>query len=223
MFIMYKQFPEALGGRFPAEDFSGALVEHFLISGELLVRDFGEVGAFGQVMADAAVLALARAAFPWAVGVAEEDLEAEVSGADFVLGHLFALIISEAVAQGHRDESQAAGKGFAHASSVLFGQVAQHGETRRALHEHADRRAIARAQNPVALVESGNDAIFDRGGAFIDEHHVCDLTLSGGEAQSAHLARAVSLPQAFGQFALQFAVGDHVDRVVHEGSQDIGV
>jgi|GEM_PF-3508724 len=50
MFIMYKQFPEALGGRFPAEDFSGALVEHFLISGELLVRDFGEVG--GQLASD---------------------------------------------------------------------------------------------------------------------------------------------------------------------------
>ena len=214
MFIMYKQFPEALGGRFPAEDFSGALVEHFLISGELLVRDFGEVGAFGQVMADAAVLALARAAFPRAVGVAEEDLEAEVSGEDFVLGHLFALIISEAVTQGHRDESQAAGEGFAHAGGVLFGQVAQHGETRRALHEHADRRAIARAQNQVALVVSGNEAIFDLGGAFIDEHHVRDLTLSGGGAPSPHLARAVGSPQAFGQFAFQFAAGDQVNVAV---------
>lgn len=87
---------ETLSRRFPAEDFAGTLVEHFLIGGELLVGDQGKVGAFGQVMADATVLAFAGPAFPGAVGMAKKDLEAEVGGEGLVLGHLLTLVVSEA-------------------------------------------------------------------------------------------------------------------------------
>ena len=66
---------EALSRRPAVEDFSGALVEHFLIGAELLVGDLAEVGALGEVVADAVVLAFAGGAFPRAVGMAKEDLE----------------------------------------------------------------------------------------------------------------------------------------------------
>ena len=64
---------ETLSRRFSAWGFAGTLVEHFLIGGELLVGDQGKVGAFGQVMADATVLAFAGPAVPGAVGMAKKD------------------------------------------------------------------------------------------------------------------------------------------------------
>ena len=89
---------ETLSGRFPCEDFAGSLVEHFLVGGELLIRDGGQVHAFEQVVADASVLAFAGAAFPWAVRVAEEDAQPEIGRQYFMLGHLFALVVSQAQA-----------------------------------------------------------------------------------------------------------------------------
>ena len=62
----------------PTKDFSGTLVEHFLISAELLIRDERQIRALGQVGADAAALAFAGAALPRAVRVAEEDLQVEI-------------------------------------------------------------------------------------------------------------------------------------------------
>ncbi len=43
---------EALSGGLPIEDLAGTLVEHLLVGAELLIRDQGEVGAFGEVVAD---------------------------------------------------------------------------------------------------------------------------------------------------------------------------
>jgi len=51
-----------------------SFVENFLIGAELLRGDGGQVGAFGLVVSDAAVLAFAGAAFPGAVRMAKEDL-----------------------------------------------------------------------------------------------------------------------------------------------------
>lgn len=93
---------EALSWGLPVEDFAGTLVEHFLVGAELLIRDQGEVGALGEVVADAVVLAFAGGALPRTVGVAEEDLELEVGGEALMLGHFLALIIGEALAQDAR-------------------------------------------------------------------------------------------------------------------------
>ena len=76
---------EALSGGLPIEDFAGAFVEHLLVGAELLIRDQGEVGALGEVVADAIVLAFAGGAFPGTVGMAKEDLELEVCGGGLVL------------------------------------------------------------------------------------------------------------------------------------------
>lgn len=97
--VCYKEFVEALSGGLPVEDFAGTFVEHLLVGAELLIRDQGEVGALGEVMADAVVLAFAGGSFPWAMGVAEEDLELEVGGEALMFGHFLALIIGEALAQ----------------------------------------------------------------------------------------------------------------------------
>ena len=89
----------------PTKDFSGTLVEHFLISAELLIRDERQIRALGQVVADATVLALAGAALPRAVRMAEEDLQVEIGGEQLVLGHLLALVVGEGFEQGCWDVS----------------------------------------------------------------------------------------------------------------------
>ena len=89
---------EKFSERFPSEDFTRPLIEHFLKGTELLVRDLGKVSAFGQVVTDAPVLAFAGAAFPWAVWMAKEDLQAEIGGEGFVLRHFLALIVGEGFA-----------------------------------------------------------------------------------------------------------------------------
>ena len=115
----------------PTKDFSGALVEHFLIGAELLIRDQRQIGALGQVVADAAVLAFAGAAFPGAVRVTEEDLQVEVGGQQLVFGHLLALIIGEGFEQSGRNGLKFARKSFAHAGGVFLREVAKKGETGR--------------------------------------------------------------------------------------------
>ena len=130
MKIFLYKVVETLSRRFPAEDFAGTLVGHFLIGGELLIRDQGKVSAFGQVVADATVLAFAGPAFPGAVGTAEKDLEAEVGGEGLVLGHLLALVVSEAETELGRDVDETASEGLTHASGVFSLQRAEHGVTR---------------------------------------------------------------------------------------------
>ena len=65
---------------FPTEDFAGTLIEHFLIGAELLIRNQRQVGALGQVVADASILAFAGAPLPRTVRVAKEDLQSEEIG-----------------------------------------------------------------------------------------------------------------------------------------------
>jgi hypothetical protein len=58
---------EALSGGLPVEVFSGALVEHLLVGAELLMGDQRQVGALGQVVSDAVILAFAGGPFPRAM------------------------------------------------------------------------------------------------------------------------------------------------------------
>ena len=86
----------------PTKDFSGTLVEHFLISAELLISDEQRIRALGQVVADATVLAFAGAALPRAVRVAEEDRQVDIGGEQLGLGHLLALVVGEGFADDNR-------------------------------------------------------------------------------------------------------------------------
>ena len=59
----------------------------------------GQVGAFGEVLAQQAVGVFVGAPLPWAVWVTEVDLEPGVDAELGVLGHLGALVPGERVAE----------------------------------------------------------------------------------------------------------------------------
>ena len=96
----YQEFTKTLSRGLPAEDFAGTLVEHFLIGAELLIRNQRQVGAFGQVVSDATILAFAGAPLPKTVRVTKEDLQSEVGRQQLVLDHFFALVVREGLEQG---------------------------------------------------------------------------------------------------------------------------
>ena len=52
----------------------GVLVEHLLVSAELLVGNFGQIHTLGQIVTDSAVLTFADAALPGAMRVAKKTL-----------------------------------------------------------------------------------------------------------------------------------------------------
>src|SRR5580698_5565386 len=153
------------------EDFARPLVEHFLEGSELLIGDRGEVETFGQVMADAIVLALAGGTLPRAVGVAEKDLELKVGGELGVFGHFLALVVGEGETQPGGQRGELAGERFTDALGVLGGEVAKEDEAGLALDEHADGRTVAWPENEVPLVVAGDQAGLDFGRALIDQHH----------------------------------------------------
>ncbi|MCC5023249.1 MAG: hypothetical protein J6386_10885 [Candidatus Synoicihabitans palmerolidicus] len=62
----------------------------------------------------------------------------------------------EGLAQRHRDGGKAAGKGIAHALGILVRQMAKHGVTGGAFHEHANRRTVTRAEDQIAFVVAGD-------------------------------------------------------------------
>ena len=202
---------EALSWRFPSEDFTGTFVEHFLIGAELLVGDGGKVGAFGQIVADSAILAFAGATLPTAMGMTEENLEAEVGGEGLMLGHLLALVVSETQAELSGDVDEAASERLTNASRVFCGQVAKHRVAGGPFNEHANRRPVAFASNQVAFVVTGNQTGFNLCGTLVHQHHVRDIALRCFHAPAVGLPGAVATPQASDQFTLKFADRDDVN------------
>ena len=200
---------------FPTKDFSGTLVEHFLISAELLIRYERQIRAFGQVVADATVLAFAGAALPRAVRVAEEDLQVEIGGEELVLGHLLALVVGEGFEQSRWDVIQFTREGRAHSGGVFFREMAEEGEARGALNQHADGGLVPRTEDQVTLVVAGNQASFHFRWTLIDQHHVLQFALSGGDTPPAGLAPTVVTAQTGRQLPLQFAPGDDVNVAVN--------
>src|SRR4051812_39030223 len=87
-----KELGELLGWFHPVEGLSRSAVELSGDGVEVLRGVGGEVGAFGEVLAEQAVGVLVAAALPWTVRVGEVDLDAGLDGERGVLGHLGALI-----------------------------------------------------------------------------------------------------------------------------------
>src|SRR5207248_887185 len=90
-----RRFLEAsvgLGGGVPAEGLAWSAVELCgdAVEGSAVVA--GEVGAFGEVLADESDGVFGGAALPGPAGVAEVDLDAGVDGEADVLGEFFALV-----------------------------------------------------------------------------------------------------------------------------------
>jgi hypothetical protein len=81
-----------LGGRSPAERLPRPAVQHAGDGGEVVGAVAGEVGAFRELLAQKPVGVLVAAALPWALGVAEADLETGIDAQLGVVGHLGALV-----------------------------------------------------------------------------------------------------------------------------------
>jgi len=80
--------------------------------------------------------------------------------------------------------------------------MAQHGETAGAFDDDADCGAVARAQDQIRLVMTGDQAILHFRGTFVHEHHIRDLALRSDDASTQGFARAVLASQTLSQLAL---------------------
>lgn len=199
----------------PTKDFSGTLVEHFLRSAELLIRDERQILARGQVVAHATVLAFAGAALLRAVRVAEEDLQVEIGGEQLALGHLLGLVVGDGFEQGRWDVIQFTLDSREHACGGFFREMADEDGAGAALNQHGDGGLVPRTEDQGTLVVAGNQASFHFRWTLIDQHHVLQFALSGADAPAAGLAAAVVTSQTGRQLPLQFATGDDVNVAVN--------
>jgi len=92
-------FVEGLGRCSPAEGLARSAVQCGGDGREVARAVPGEVGALREVLTQQAVGVLVGAALPWALWVAEVDLQAGVEPQPFVLGHLGALVPGQRAAQ----------------------------------------------------------------------------------------------------------------------------
>src|SRR3954468_22175532 len=125
-----------------------------------------EIGAFWEILAQQSVGVLVGATLPWAVRIAEIDLDASVDLQARVLSHLSSLIPSQRPTQFLRQSDDRSRDGVAHrlgtmsrkCGSVLYAslaamvrharQVQQQSESRHTFHQSADR-GTATAQDEV--------------------------------------------------------------------------
>src|SRR5690242_1322568 len=135
-----------------------------------------EIGAFWKVLAQQSVGVLVGAALPWAVRIAEIDLDASVDLQACVLSHLSPLIPSQRPAQLLRQSDNSSRNGVAHRLGTMSGergsvlhaslmamihhtwQVQQQSEARHTFYQGADR-GTAEAQDEVPFPVAGHCAI----------------------------------------------------------------
>ena len=110
---------------------------------------------------------------------------------------------------------QAAGEGFVHTGGVFLGKVAEHGVTGGAFDQHAHGRAVALAQNQIALVVTGDQTGLHFGGTLVDQHPVLNLALGRSHAPTARFSHPVASSQALDQLTLKFTDRDNVNIAVN--------
>ena len=93
--------------------------------------------------------------------------------------------------------------------------MAEDGVAGGALNQNSAGGLVPGAENQVAFVVAGNQAVFHFGRALINQHHILQFTLGGGHAPSARFARPVMAAQTCRQLPLQFAPGDDVNVAVN--------
>ena len=146
----------------------------------------GQVGALWEVLSKQAVRVLVGAALPWAVRVAEVDLDAGVDAQLGVLGHLRSLVPGQRPPQLLGQGGDGIGDGIAHSLGAVARQrrtvlgprlaaVAIHGrqmqqqrEPGGALDERPDRRAVE-ADDEVAFPVAGHGTVRGLGGPLADQ------------------------------------------------------
>ena len=96
---MMTQRREDLQGRGEVEARSWARIQPMGDGVQLALRIARQIGALRQILAHQAIRVFIGPAWPGAVRIGKEDLDGESLSQTFVLGHLFALIVGQRLAQ----------------------------------------------------------------------------------------------------------------------------
>jgi hypothetical protein len=179
-------------------------------------------------------LVLVRAPLPWAVRVAEVDVDPGLHGELGVLSHLRPLVPGQGAAEllgqaadrlgdGVTDGLRSmAGEGrtvldagFA-AVAIHAGQVQERGEPRRPLDEGPDRRAVE-TKDEIALPMAGNGSVGSLGGPFADHDLRRDELLAAPTGAGPGHPQRSPCPQTCHQLALQSLPTLDVKRLVKAG------
>src|SRR3984885_2023508 len=228
-------FVERLGRCSPAEGLAGPAVQCGGDGCEVAGAVSGEVGALREVLAQQTVGVLVGAALPWALWVAEVDLQAGVEPQPFVLGHLGALVPGQRAAQllGERRDrvgdrvTDRLGAAPCQGRTVLDPravvarhrrEMQQHREPGRALDQSADRRA-PQPQDQVSLPVSGNGTVLGLGRALADQDLIGDEVLPAPRAGSWDPQRPAGT-QAGRQLASECAAALDIQRLVDRFVRD---
>ena len=190
-----------------------------------------EIRAFREILAQQTVGVLVAAPLPWALRVAEVDLDAGIDLEAGVLRHLGALVPGERASQflgqggdGTRDRvTNRLGAVSCKRRPVLDArpstmtlharQMQQHREARRALDQRADRRA-AEPQDQVAFPVARHRPVIGFGRTLGDHDVGRDEVLASQADTRSRRAQGSSCSQASGQLAAQGTAGLDEERLV---------
>src|SRR5215468_224831 len=118
----YKQLVKRLCRRFPSKRLSGPCVEGGRYGCNVVGAMHAKIGAFWKILAQQPVSVLVGAALPWAVRIAEIDLDASVDLQACVLSHLSSLIPSQRLTQLLRQGDHRSRNGVAHHARRVRGR-----------------------------------------------------------------------------------------------------
>ena len=107
--------------------------------------------AFGQVLTQQSIRVFIRAALPRAVGISKEHLNLELLRQALLLGHLFASIIGQGVAQRDGHLPELLGEATIGALRIRALHFCQQNQAGRPLDQCADCRSVARPLEEVAF------------------------------------------------------------------------
>ena len=188
----------------------------------------GKVSASGEVLAEQAVGVLVGAALPWALRVAEVDLQTGIDPQLGVLGHLRALIPGQRAAQLLGQGEDRVGDRVTHLFGAVPGdrrpvldswlaivgwrEVQQHREPARALHQGADR-GVAGPEDQVAFPVARDGSVLSLGGPLADHDLVGHEALATRNPCPGHPQRPAG-SQARDELPFQRTTTLNVERLV---------
>src|SRR5687767_4515289 len=197
---------ESFGGSIPSEGLARAAVEEVGDLVEVVLAVDGEVGAFGQELADQAVPVLVGSSLPGGVRVAEVDRAAGGDAEGVVGGEFPALVPGQGSGQLGGEPGDVLGE----AGSDVFGgfglDLDQHPEPGCSFHEGGHGAAVVGADQQVAFPVARNRSVLGLGGPLGDVDHVPDLGSRPG-CSTVWSAPGPPRPQAGGQFFAQLTLG----------------
>ena len=195
-------------GRGNVEAFSGTRVEAMDDGVQLTLRVPQPVRPLGHGLAHQPVRVFMGAARPGALRIGKEDLDGEPLGQALVLGPLVAPIIRQGFAQQCGDVPEFFRETRTGTPCIRPVHPSQEHQAGGALHQGADRRALARALDQVAFPVAGHRPGRDLGRTLRDRRHTGNLAAAGCSSRPRP-TRLARLTQRRQQFTAQGAARQH--------------